>query len=1129
MAESMPFTVADLADRLSGHVLDKGAQCQIGGQVQDAQIRAHDAAGVVITGSVRQSQDRAHSVYVAVSLARPGAPTLDGDCSCEAGYNCEHVVAVLLEAERRFASGHDAARQVVSGDRRAGRASLRVQRRADPAPDALDASAAEKLLYVVEGSVAYDQGVAVSVRLVKGRALKRGGYAGTSPFSVRRALQARPAKAVTPADADILRRAGPSPKREPDGVGLSGETGARLLEDMIRTGRCHFDTEHSPALEPGDARMATVEWREDEFADQWLDLVTTPPSPLVMPVCPPWYIDFDLNQAGPLETALSPRVAAAVSTMSRVTPENSDSAALLADLDKHGLPHPRAIDIVDVHARPVPVLRLLASEREPADLEVTYPGDFEARVPCRARLTFEYAGHEVAPVEIFEDEDRPHVVRAGDGRLRLHRDEEAEEKALDELIDCGLEFRVRSLRDLSPECEIKPNFVELSMAQYVEPEEDLWIGFILEVVPALREDGWRVEIADDFDYGLIEPQAWHADLEPGEGDKWFALGLGLEVDGEVIPLLPILHNLLAGPSRRSAAEFARELEQTQTVVLPYRNKWLRLPGERVRAVVRTLVELFDPELQLDDRGSLRVSGLRASEVEALDGQVGGLRWQGGDNAELARLAQRVRAFDGVVALSAPQGFAAELRPYQESGLGWLQALRELRLGGILADDMGLGKTVQTLAHLLIEHQSGRQAAPSLVVAPTSVIANWAFEARRFTPSLRVMILHGAARHSRFDEMHEYDLVITTFALARRDHARLREQAFYYLVVDEAQAVKNPRSKARDALVDFRPEHRLCLTGTPLENHLGELWSLVDLVEPGLLGSERQFAAVFRRPIERDNDAERRKQLAARIAPLLLRRKKSAIDEELPDKIEMIQHIELQAAQRDLYETVRVAMDAKVRQALAQAGFERSRIVVLDALLKLRQTCCDPALVKLDAARGVEDSAKLERLGEMLDEMVAEGRRVLVFSQFTEMLALVERKLGAAKIDYVKLTGRTRDRVKPIEQFQSGAVPVFLISLKAGGTGLNLTAADTVIHYDPWWNPAVESQATDRAHRIGQDKTVFVYKLIATGTVESRMLELQARKRALAEGLLDDAGTSGGVGLLAEDIERLFEPMDVPGR
>ncbi|HSK39092.1 MAG TPA: DEAD/DEAH box helicase, partial [Arenibaculum sp.] len=471
----------------------------------------------------------------------------------------------------------------------------------------------------------------------------------------------------------------------------------------------------------------------------------------------------------------------------------------------------------------------------------------------------------------------------------------------------------------------------------------------------------------------------------------------------------------------------------------------------------------------------------------------------------------------------PPGLAGELRPYQRIGLAWLQLLGSCDLGGVLADDMGLGKTVQTLAHIAAEKAAGRLDRPCLVVAPTSLMTNWRREAQRYVPGLRVLTLHGPDRHDRFAAIPDHDLVLTTYALLPRDQDRLLAQDWHVAVLDEAQAIKNPRAKTALTAVQLKARQRLCLTGTPLENNLDELWSLFQFLMPGLLGDRTRFQRVFRTPIEKHGDHERRQQLARRVRPFLMRRTKRQVAAELPEKTEIVEHVELDGDQRDLYESIRVAMDARIRQEVSRKGLARSHIVILDALLKLRQVCCDPRLVKLDRARRVKQSAKLARLLEMLPEMVAEGRRILLFSQFTAMLDLIEAETRRLGIAHVRLDGSTRDRATPVERFQAGEVPLFLISLKAGGTGLNLTAADTVIHYDPWWNPAVERQATDRAHRIGQDKAVFVYKLLGVGTVEETIQALQARKQALAEGLFDPDG--GALPTLAEeDIDLLLAPI-----
>jgi SNF2 family DNA or RNA helicase len=316
---------------------------------------------------------------------------------------------------------------------------------------------------------------------------------------------------------------------------------------------------------------------------------------------------------------------------------------------------------------------------------------------------------------------------------------------------------------------------------------------------------------------------------------------------------------------------------------------------------------------------------------------------------------------------------------------------------------------------------------------------------------------------------------------------------------------------------------VCLTGTPMENHLDELWSLLRISVPGVFGERTQFRKQFRTPIEKRGDQARRRVLSRRVRPFLLRRTKMQVASELPPRTEMQEPVELEGDQRDLYETVRLQMDRRVREQIREKGLAQSQITVLDALLKLRQVCCDPRLVKLDAARKTQASAKLDRLLDMLTDLLDENRQVLVFSQFTSMLSLISQALREAGMDHVTLTGDTKDRRTPVERFQAGEVPIFLISLKAGGTGLNLTAADTVIHYDPWWNPAVEAQASDRAHRIGQDKPVFVYKMIAEGTVEERIVDMQARKKDLAS-LVQQAEAGQGPALTEDDIDQLLAPL-----
>jgi len=662
--------------------------------------------------------------------------------------------------------------------------------------------------------------------------------------------------------------------------------------------------------------------------------------------------------------------------------------------------------------------------------------------------------------------------------------------------------------------------------------DDTAVQLMQEGVERWRKQGWEVEVDEDFPWQIVEVDDLEMTVHQLPGQDWFDLELGLKIGEKRVPLLPLLESALA--DARTWAARVRETNGSERV-LQVRidpKHVIRLPWERVAPLLDTLVELGDSRRRKSARlprapgarvsraaRMVRLSKLDLARVATLSDR-GAVTWVGAP--DVRRFAQRLASFAHVEAAVVPQGLQAQLRPYQRAGLNWLQFLREYGLGGLLADDMGLGKTLQTLAHICLEKEQGRLVAPALVIAPTSLVHNWIAEAARFAPELRTLQLHGTERWREFERVGECDLVVTSFALLARDIEELATRNFHLLIVDEAQNIKNPRTQAAGAIRQIHATHRLALTGTPLENHLGELWAQFDWLAPGLLGDQASFSRLYRVPIEKRGDDVRRQHLTARIRPFVLRRRKDEVAPELPPRTEIERYVALEGGQRDLYEVVRASMHERVRVALAEQGLDRSQVVVLDALLKLRQVCCDPRLVGLPSARKVLESAKLDLLLQMLDGLLVEGRRVLVFSQFTSMLALIEQALTERGQRYALLTGDTRDRAAAVEEFQSGEVPLFLLSLKAGGTGLNLTAADTVIHYDPWWNPAVEAQATDRAHRIGQDKPVFVYRLLCAGIIEERMRTLQTRKALLAQALLgDEAGLARALG--AEDIEALLAP------
>lgn len=606
---------------------------------------------------------------------------------------------------------------------------------------------------------------------------------------------------------------------------------------------------------------------------------------------------------------------------------------------------------------------------------------------------------------------------------------------------------------------------------------------------------------------------WYSAIQ-NTGHEFFAYQLGISVEGKSINIVPLVVDLL----KRFEPSTLEFLPDDKPIKLPFeKGKVLQIPLGRIKPLLRLLLQFNKAQ---SDVMMVKPAQLLLMHEAELAMQATQARWNG--TKEICEKLSQLSALHTLPKVSVPKGLKTSLRPYQQQGINWLQFLQNQQFGGVLADDMGLGKTVQTLAHLQIEKESGRLKQASLIIAPTSLVGNWLEEAKRFTPELKVLVFHGTGRHQ--DNFDEYDVVISTYGLILRDKARFLAYSFYYVILDEAQCIKNARTKTTQIVHQIKTKHRLCLTGTPLENHLGELWSLFHFLIPGLLGTPKEFRQFFRIPIEREQNESRQALLRGRVRPFMLRRTKGAVVKELPLKTEIIRSVELTGPQRDLYEAIRMSMEKKVREIIASQGLGKSHIVLLDALLKLRQICCDPRLLSLQEAVIAHDSsAKLEVLTELLDNLMEEDRRVLVFSQFTSMLKLIEKVLNARGYKYVKLTGETTNRQKIVREFQEGLAPIFLISLKAGGTGLNLTRADTVIHYDPWWNPAVEDQATDRAHRIGQENPVFVYKLLTTGTVEEVIMRMQDKKRQLFDDMLQGSGLKKNL-FTAEDIQQFFAPL-----
>ena len=703
---------------------------------------------------------------------------------------------------------------------------------------------------------------------------------------------------------------------------------------------------------------------------------------------------------------------------------------------------------------PLTEVRLLPRPR----LVVRSPPPWAEALSAEARFDYD-------PLVVDAQDPRSFLVDRPRHRV-VERDREAEEAAIGRLLALGA--------GESPE----------------DGRFEIRLKVFSDLVFELLESGWVVEAEGRK---VRPPGAVRLRVSSGidwlevRGEVTFTGGAGDEADIPGDTVLVPLPELLLAVRRR---ERLIPLGDGSHGLLP--REWL---------------ERYGPLARLGEQGedSWRFLPAHAILIDALlEGQEAEV------DADFGRLRKRLRALDDLEPHPEPEGFTGELRPYQRHGLAWLHALRFLGLGGCLADDMGLGKTVQVLA--LLTSRSGKDRRPSLVVVPRSLISNWSLEAARFAPGLRVLPYHGRGRDLWRGRLEEHDAVITTYGTLRRDVDELAIVAFDLVVLDEAQAIKNAFSQIARVCRRLQARQRLALTGTPVENHLGELGSIFGFLNPGMLGRVPGFEKLLgqSRP-----DRESLALLGRVLRPFILRRTKEAVLPELPEKTEQTLFCDLRERQKRLYDELRDHYRAALRQQIGEVGLKRSKIQVIEALLRLRQAACHPGLI--DPARASGRSTKLDVLLRHLLEVLDEGHKALVFSQFTRFLALVRQRLDRLGTPYQYLDGRTRDRAAPVERFQTDPdCRLFLISLKAGGFGLNLTAASYVFLLDPWWNPAVEAQAIDRTHRIGQQRPVFAYRLVARGTIEEKILELQASKRRLA-------GAENGVG---EGLMRTLSEEDL---
>lgn len=658
----------------------------------------------------------------------------------------------------------------------------------------------------------------------------------------------------------------------------------------------------------------------------------------------------------------------------------------------------------------------------------------------------------------------------------------------------GFEF-FRIQRDFKKENEIYDQLRKLGLREnkngYLYITKSKALDWLFENLPRLANAGFDIFGAEKLRTMKVRTTPPRIELSVESKNDWFDLNVKIDFDGLMLSL----------------KEMQKENLNNRRYVQLADGSAARLPDDW-RKILNYILNVGEVH-----QGKLRFSEWHLMAIDAMLEQA--TEKQTDDYYE--QRIKKLKDFQGIADVPVPESVNGSLREYQHGGYNWLNFLQEFRFGGCLADDMGLGKTLQALT-LLQNEKDKNIGLPSLVVCPTSVVFNWECESKKFTPKLHLCQFTGSDRDNLLVHFDEYDLFITTYGILHRDILKLKELKFHYVILDESQKIKNPTSKTAKAARLLQANHRLVMTGTPIENNSLELWSQFAFLNPGLLGSLNFFRKSFATPIEKRMDEQSAELLRRTIYPFILRRTKEDVAKELPPKTEQIYYCEMSTSQEKMYTKWRDYYRAMVLDKIDDVGLDKSRMNVLQGLVKLRQIACHPNLVDITVW---EDSGKFESLKEIIEEVISENHKVLVFSQFVKMLKLIRKHLDQRSIVYEYLDGHTRNRQQCVDRFQNDDdVRIFLISLKAGGTGINLTAADYVIHYDPWWNPAVEMQATDRTHRIGQDKNVFVYRMITKNTVEEKILDLQKRKSELAANLIS-TDTSLFKSLTREDIEALF--------
>jgi SNF2 family DNA or RNA helicase len=1053
----IPFRISDVLSIASQSDFNEGMEYyrQSRSAVKSFEMIAE--GHMVFTATTKGSNNYVQSVSVMVYGKEV---RLSGRCSCGADENCRHVVSAALTYmnENTLVTSKGVAEQ-----------KSEARKWLDRLEKSLEPEAVKKSILIYRISPSPVKGK-LQLVFYRARLLKEGGYGKQKRIEfhqLRSSFMQR--DFLTDNDRDILELFGALESKVTRVANIEGELGGLLLEKMVKSGNCYWHGNRNRALQWGEPLSASLLYREEspgcfrlafDLGRQYELLITSPLS----------YVDTKEHIAGRLKIeGVDAQRLGLLLQAPLLCEEELNAFALKAIETLPSLPLPDSLDVKTITPRPKAKVRLFASNEK-----------------HKLQLSFLYDDYELGGCT----SQKTKIVKEGEAYLKIIR-------ALDLEKSCKstLESMHFSVDESEGNCTLMPDGKGQSAVE-------IWREFVQVNLPLLEEKGYEIEVDKSFLFRF--EKGGEITLSVEQKKSWFDVEMAIDFKGEKLNLLAIVSRLLEQNAdiEKLPDTLSFELEE---------NHFITLESAQFKPVLKTLLALYKGE---------RVEQLHINPYELhLLPETGPLvKMTGGAKPAVKRVRKELESFAGVEKLEHSHGLKATLRGYQQEGLNWLGFLERFGFGGILADDMGLGKTLQTLAFLQRLKEQGKLALPVLIVAPTSLLGNWKNEAKKFTPDLSLEVHHGLKRDKKIHLGFQSDIIITTYALLSRDLALFEQMEFSYFILDEAQNIKNLKSKVHSAAKKINAKNSVALTGTPMENHLGELWAIFDVVMPNFLGDYTTFKSFFQTPIEQEHSAERQEILRTKIAPFMLRRTKEKVATELPPKTIMTRSVAFEGPQAKLYESIRISMEKKVREVIAEKGLGRSHITILDALLKLRQVCCDPRLVPLEEAQKVKESAKLEMLLELVEELLEEGRRILIFSQFTSMLSIIEEALMQRDVPLAKLTGSTQNREKVIERFTSGEAHVFLISLKAGGVGLNLTEADTVIHYDPWWNPAAEDQATDRAYRIGQDKPVFVYKLIIEDSVEEKILTLQEQKKQLSNSLFSEKEE----GISALDAKSLLE-------